>query len=294
MVQDATIIPSETGDWPGPAPSASGAVANLRQPLPWWQRLWRLGWLRKGLLIATLAGAWQAYATWLSRPLLLPTFSATALAFYDALVHGELICRVATSVKILLIGYAAGVVLAAALAILAASTRLGADLLETLASMLNPLPAIALIPLALLWFGLGAPSMIFVLIHAVLWPVALNAHAGFTGINPTLRMVGQNYGLSRLSFAVRILIPAALPSILTGLKHGWAFAWRTLIAAELVFGVSSGSGGLGWFIYEMKTQLETAAVFAGLGTVILIGLLIEHCVFRPLESRTIRRWGMRQ
>ncbi len=107
-----------------------------------------------------------------------------------------------------------------------------------------------------------------------------------------MRMVGRNYGLSGLRYVAQILIPAAFPSILTGLKIGWAFAWRTLIAAELVFGVSSGSGGLGWFIYENKNQLEIPSVFAGLFTVILIGLAVENIVFRTIESRTVRRWGM--
>ncbi|HEY3532558.1 MAG TPA: ABC transporter permease, partial [Casimicrobiaceae bacterium] len=81
-------------------------------------------------------------------------------------------------------------------------------------------------------------------------------------------------------------------SILTGLKIGWAFAWRTLIAAELVFGVSSGSGGLGWYIYENKNQLEIPNVFAGLFTVIVIGLLVENVVFRVLEAKTVRKWGL--
>lgn len=76
------------------------------------------------------------------------------------------------------------------------------------------------------------------------------------------------------------------------MKNGWAFAWRTLIAAELVFGVSSGSGGLGWFIYENKNQLEIPSVFAGLLTVILIGLAMENLVFRSIEVCTVRRWGM--
>ena len=159
--------------------------------------------------------------------------------------------------------------------------------------MFNVLPAIALLPLALLWFGLGTPSILFVLIYAVLWPMALNTLAGFSSISPTLRLVGRNYGLRGLRYVFLILIPAAFPSIVTGLKVSWAFAWRTLIAAELVFGVSSGSGGLGWFIYERKNQLETADVFAGLFTVILIGILFENIVFRPLERNTVYRWGMR-
>jgi NitT/TauT family transport system permease protein len=91
---------------------------------------------------------------------------------------------------------------------------------------------------------------------------------------------------------VRILLPAAFPSILTGLKVGWAFAWRTLIAAELVFGVSSGSGGLGWYIFEQKNQLLIPNVFAGLLTVILFGLFVENLIFRTIENATVRRWGM--
>jgi len=194
--------------------------------------------------------------------------------------------------KLLLEGYVLGLLFAALLTALASVSKIGADLLETLTSMFNPLPSIALLPLALIWFGLGDGSVIFVLVHAVLWSVALNAHAGFRALSPTLRMVGQNYGLSPIGFITRILIPGAFPSILTGLKVGWAFAWRTLIAAELVFGVSSGSGGIGWYIFEHKNQLLIPNVFAGLLTVILFGLFVEHVIFRTIEERTVRRWGM--
>jgi NitT/TauT family transport system permease protein len=105
-------------------------------------------------------------------------------------------------------------------------------------------------------------------------------------------MVGRNYGLTGFRYIAQILIPAAFPSILTGLKIGWAFAWRTLIAAELVFGVSSGGGGLGWFIFESKNQLEIPSVFAGLLCIVIIGLIVENLIFRFIEERTVRRWGM--
>jgi NitT/TauT family transport system permease protein len=160
--------------------------------------------------------------------------------------------------------------------------------------MFNPLPAISLLPLALIWFGLGPASLVFVLIHSVLWAVALNTHAGFLGVSRTLRMVGANYGLTGLSYVFRILIPAAFPSILTGLKIGWAFSWRTLIAAELVFGVSSGQGGLGWFIFENRNLLDIPSVFAGLLTVIVIGLIVENLVFQTIERRTLLKWGMKE
>jgi NitT/TauT family transport system permease protein len=270
-------------------PAAFGVV---EKPLSRWERLANVGAARKLALLVALAALWEAYARWLGNPLLLPTFSATMSAFFDAVASGQLPDKALTSVKVLLAGYAAGILCAATLTVVAISTRLGTDLLELLTSMFNPLPAIALLPLALIWFGLGYGSIVFVIIHSVLWSVALNTHSGFLSVSTTLRMVGRNYGLSGLRYVGQILIPAAFPSILTGLKIGWAFAWRTLIAAELVFGVSSGSGGLGWFIYENKNQLEIPSVFAGLLTVILIGLLVENVIFRTVEARTVRRWGM--
>jgi len=192
----------------------------------------------------------------------------------------------------IVIGYALGIACAAVLTIVAILSRVGTDILELMTAMFNPLPAIALLPLALIWFGLGYGSIVFVIIHSVLWAVALNTHAGFRSVSPTLRMVGRNYGLAGVRYVTAILIPAAFPSILTGLKIGWAFAWRTLIAAELVFGVSSGAGGLGWYIYENKNQLDIPNVFAGLFTVIVIGLVVENAIFRWIEARTVRRWGM--
>lgn len=254
--------------------------------------LWNRAIVRKAFLLAILVAAWELYARYLNNPLVLPTFSATAAALIEAAVSGDLLRATFYTLRLLIRGYLLGLLLAGVLTALATLSRLGADLLETLTSMFNPLPSIALLPLALIWFGLGEGSIIFVLIHAVLWAVALNTHAGFQAVSPTLRMVGQNYGLSRLGYITRILIPGAFPSILAGLKVGWAFAWRTLIAAELVFGVSSGSGGLGWYIFENKNQLRIPNVFAGLLTVILFGLFVDHIIFAWIERRTVRRWGM--
>ena len=273
-------------------PVDAATFGVVEKPLSTWEKIYNVGAVRKLAILLLLALIWEVYARWLNNPLLFPTFGVTVQAFAEAVMSGELPGKAWTSVKVLLTGYSAGILCAAILTIVAITTRIGTDLLELLTSMFNPLPAIALLPLALIWFGLGSGSIVFVLIHSVLWAVALNTHSGFMSVSNTMRMVGRNYGLSGLSYVGQILIPAAFPSILTGLKIGWAFAWRTLIAAELVFGVSSGSGGLGWFIYENKNQLEIPAVFAGLFTVILIGLLVENVVFRTVETRTVRRWGM--
>ena len=264
----------------------------VEKPLSLWEKLYNIGAIRKVVLLIILASAWEIYARILNDPLLFPTFLATIEAFLSDIGTGVLLHRVWLSIQILAQGYAAGLVLAALFTGLASTTRIGTDLLETLTSMFNPLPSIALLPLALIWFGLGTGSLVFVLIHSVLWAVALNTHTGFQSVSPTLRMVGSNYGLSGLTYIAKILIPAAFPNILTGMKIGWAFAWRTLIAAELVFGASSGSGGLGWYIYENKNDLEIPNVFAGLFTVIIIGLAVEHLIFQNLTKYTIQRWGM--
>jgi NitT/TauT family transport system permease protein len=253
---------------------------------------WENGVVRKTLIILILAAIWEIYGRWLDNDLLFPTLSATVTSLVEHIQDGSIPARAWASVKVLLMGYAAGVVMAGVLTILAISTRIGSDFLETLTAMFSPLPAIALLPLALIWFGLGNGSLVFILIHSVLWPVALNTHSGFRAVSQTLRMVGRNYGLKGLAYVRKILIPAAFPSILTGLKIGWAFAWRTLVAAELVFGVSSGQGGLGWFIFENRNLLQIPAVFAGLLTVILIGLIVENLIFRTIERRTVLRWGL--
>lgn len=264
----------------------------IEKELTIFERLYNQGWLRKMVMLVLLAAAWEAYARHLDNPLLVPTFADTVSAWWDAVSSGVLPARAAVSLQVLAIGFTSGVVLAGVLTVLAITTRIGTDFLETMTAMFNPLPAIALLPLALIWFGLGIGSLVFVLIHSVLWAVALNTHAGFRGVSQTLRMVGRNYGLSGLRLVLNILIPAAFPSILAGLKIGWAFAWRTLIAAELVFGVASGKGGLGWFIFESKNQLDIPSVFAGLLTIIMIGLVVENIIFGTIENRTVRRWGM--
>jgi NitT/TauT family transport system permease protein len=272
----------------------AGVIGDISRPLSAWERLTGNTLARRIFILALLGAAWQLYAVWSDNPLMFPTLSETLTTLWDSLVNGALLQRCLTSLRILLVGYAIGIAAAAVLTMLAVTTRFGNDLLSTLTSMFNPLPAIALLPLALLWFGLGEGSLTFVLVHAVLWPMALNTHSGFMGVSDTLRMAGQNYGLKGLRYVMLILVPAALPSILTGLKIGWAFAWRTLIAAELVFGVSSGAGGIGWFIYENRNQLEIPSVFAGLLMVIIIGLLVESVVFRSIEIYTVRKWGMQR
>ncbi|MEO3997466.1 ABC transporter permease subunit [Mesorhizobium sp. CAU 1732] len=256
--------------------------------------LWKSGFVRKTLVLVVLALIWQAAALISAKPILFPTFTATMSALWNAILYENLLLSTWGSISVLIKGYAIAVALALVIVSLAVTSAIIREALQSLIAMFNPLPAIALLPLAMLWFGLGETSLLVVLVHAVLWPFALATLSGFDSVPETQRLVGRNYGLKGPSYVVRILIPAALPSILYGLKIGWAFAWRTLIAAELVFGVSSSSGGLGWFIFRNRNELFTDKVFAGLALVIIIGLIVEGVIFRLAERFTVRRWGMQR
>ena len=272
---------------------------DVARALPLFERIRDMNAVRKLSILVGLVVLWELYTRIGGvSEYIMPPFSSTGAALMDAIWTEGLLAMIGSSITVLLSGYVIGIVIATVLTTLAVTSRFGSDLLGTLTAMLNPLPAIALLPMALLWFGLGVEAIVFTLLHSVVWPVALNTHTGFLGVSDTQRMVGRNYGLRGLKYVVKILIPAAFPSILTGLRIGWAYAWRTLIAAELVFGGTimdtegTSSGGLGWFIFANQMDLRIPYVFAGLFSVIVVGVLVENVVFRKIEERTVARWGM--
>jgi NitT/TauT family transport system permease protein len=275
-------------------PTDAISIGDVERPLNFIERLVNNENAQRLAILAALIVIWQIYALWLDNSLLFPTFTETVRTFWGDILNGVLIDRTLTSLRTLALGYGLGLALAALFTTFAVASSVGTRILSTFTAMFNPLPAIALLPLALIWFGLGTPSLVFVIIHSVLWAVSLNTLSGFRSVPETLRMSGRNVGLKGARYVGLILIPAAFPSILAGLKIGWAFAWRTLVAAELVFGVSSRSGGIGWYIFEARNDLDTATVFSGLLTVILIGLFVESVIFRAIEARTVNLWGMQR
>jgi NitT/TauT family transport system permease protein len=275
-------------------PADAVIIGDVERPLSFIERVVNNEGAQRLAILLVLVVVWELYARWLNNALLFPTFSETLATFWGDIRNGVLIDRTFTSLRTLAIGYALGLALAGLLTTFAVASGIGTRILSTLTAMFNPLPAIALLPLALIWFGLGTPSLVFVIVHSVLWAVSLNTLVGFRSVPETLRMSGRNVGLKGARYVGLILIPAAFPSILAGLKIGWAFAWRTLVAAELVFGVSSRSGGIGWYIFEARNDLDTATVFSGLLAVILIGLAVESVIFRAIEARTVNLWGMQR
>ena len=271
------------------ATSSAPALPRPRQ-MAGWARL--PVWIRRTVLLAALVGVWQAYVSLKHvNPLLFASPWSTAKAFWNGWADGSLAEPTWTTLRILSEGIGIGALVAAALTLFATLTTVGEDLLTTLTAILNPLPGVAVLPLAMLWFGLNTNAILFAIANATVWPLALAITTGFKTTNPTILAVGRNIGLSRLRLVTDVLVPAALPHAITGLKTAWAFGWRTVIAAELVFGVAGAKGGLGSYINNAKLYLLIPRVFAGLVTIAVLGVLFE-ALFGALQRRTVVRWGM--
>ena len=203
-----------------------------------------------------------------------------------------MIAKVGFSLQLIVTGIGASLALALVLTPLCMVSKSIKDMVRTLISVLDPLPGIALLPLSILWFGIGNAAIIFVMIHSVLWPMLLNVITGFDSVPMIYQEVGKSFGLNRLRQVWLIYAPAAFPSILTGVKTGWARAWRALISAEMVFGATGKGGGLGWDIYTKRSFLDMPGLFASLIVIMVIGILIEEMLFSTIERRTLYKWGM--
>lgn len=274
-----------------PATFERGDIKPPREKTSPWGRLPVV--VRRTLLLVALIVIWQLYVELSDvSSLVFAAPSDVAGALWDGIKSGDLITATLLTLKILALGMLIGTVVAAVLTTFATWTRIGDDLLVLLTSMLNPLPSIAILPLAVLWFGLSETSLIIVIANAVTWPIAINVSTGFRTVNPTILAVGRNIGLRGWRLVRDVLLPAALPHTISGLKTGWAFGWRTIIAAELVFGVAGGGGGLGNYINNARYFLQIPDVFAGLVTIALIGIALDWG-FTLIERRTVIRWGMK-
>ena len=271
--------------------SSSAVVAPPRPRASGWARLPL--WVRRGLLFVALIALWQAYVSLRHvNPLLFSSPWTTAKAFGSGWADGSLAGPTWTTLRILLEGVAIGAVIAVLFTVFATLTKVGDDLLTLLTSILNPLPGVAVLPLAMLWFGLNTNAILFAIANATIWPIAINLSTGFKTANQTIVAVGRNIGLSNRRIVTDVLAPGALPFAISGLKAAWAFGWRTIIAAELVFGVAGSKGGLGNYINNARNFLYTNQMFAGLATIALLGIVFE-ALFGVLERRTIVRWGMK-
>ncbi len=153
---------------------------------------------------------------------------------------------------------------------------------------LQALPSICWLPLAILWFGLSEAAIVFVVVMGSLLAIAIASEDGVNQIDPLLLRQARALGVRRARLYTKVLLPGALPGIVTGLKLGWSFAWRALMAGELLF----VSGGLGQLLHVGRELLDVSQVIAVMAAIVLVGVLVDRLLFQTVELRIRRRWGL--
>ncbi len=240
---------------------------------------------------ALLVAAWQfAWAEKIWSPVLVPSPGRVARYLWEASVDGTLGAAVWVTLKRLLAGYFIGLVAGVPLGFLTARLQTARDTIGVLALGLQGLPSVCWVPLALLWFGQTENAMLFVVVMGTLWSVVLATETGVRHVNPLYVRAAQTMGSRGLHTWVRVILPAALPFIVSGMKQGWAFAWRSLMAAEIYVTILSGAG-LGLLLHYGRELNAMEQVIGIMLVLVAIGLLADKVLFAPWEKFLHRRWG---
>jgi NitT/TauT family transport system permease protein len=245
--------------------------------------------IRKLAFFLLLAAGWEGlFRLGLWPPYLFPSPSGVARTLARGFGNGTFLIGIAVSMRRLLIGFAASAVAGTLLGLALGRVRLLDQTLGSLVLGLQALPSICWLPLALLWFGLGEPAILFVVITGALLAITLSTQAGVKNTDPVYLRAALNLGARGWRLYLLVVLPAALPAIISGMKLGWSFAWRSLMAAELLY-VSLGLGQLLMMGRELNDMNQVVAVML---VIIAIGLAVDRLFFTPLETRVRARWGL--
>jgi NitT/TauT family transport system permease protein len=243
------------------------------------------------LFFAGLVLVWQALC--LARiwsPVLVPSPANVGRYLWGAALDGTLGSAVLVTLKRLLLGYAAGLVIGLPLGLLTARFNVLNDTLGLLALGLQTLPSVCWVPLALLWFGQTEMAMLFVVVMGTLWSVIIATDNGVRNISPIFARAAKTMGSRGLHTWLKVIMPAALPFIVGGMKQGWAFAWRSLMAAEIYVTILSGFG-LGSLLNDGRELNAMDQVIGIMLVLLFIGLIADKILFSPWERFLRRRWG---
>ncbi len=222
-------------------------------------------------------------------PRLFPPLEAVAVTFGRLAVNGILALNAVSTVARLLGGFALAAVAGVAVGIAMGRYRRAEDFCLPFISIGNPIPGIAYAPLFVLWFGLGDLPAVLLVGFAATFPVVLNTWTGVKAVKEIWIRAAETMGAGDRDLFRKVILPGALPYILTGLRIGLARAWRVLVAVEMLTSVSRG---LGWLIFGAREFMNTDVMLAGIAVIGLIGLLLEKAVFVRIERYTVVRWGM--
>jgi len=245
------------------------------------------------VLLLVLLGVWQLYVVIANpRPDKAPSPAAVAGALGDAWASGRLQESVATSLERGVIGFLIAIVVGTALGMLLAEWKLLRRAAGPLISGLTVLPSVAWVPAAIIWFGLSDATAYFVILMGAIPSIVNGLLSGIDQVPPQLRRVGIVLGASRWQLATSVTLPAALPGYFAGLKQGWAFSWRSLMAAEIITMGGSIGFGLGTMLNQSRELADLPGVLATILLILAIGIVIELALFGPLERRMLRNRGL--
>lgn len=222
-------------------------------------------------------------------PLLFPSVEKVFLTLYEDMVYGNLLWQTLSSIGLLAAAIVISLLAALALAWLSRYGSVWESFVDTLTVIAHPLPGLALLPLIIMWFGTGTGAVLAIVVHSALWPILLNIITGFSEVPSVYMDAGKNLSMPRWRIILEIMLPASAGYIISGAKIGWARGWRAFISAEMVFGSIGGKGGIGWYIFNQRTFMDTAGLFAGIVVVIVIGVLVENVLFSGLERCFLRQ-----
>lgn len=243
--------------------------------------------------VVVVIGVWQAlWAAAFWEEDLLPSPAAVGTVIWDLVRKGQALGILWTSVHRAILGFLASLLIATPLGLLVAKVRPIRAAVGPLLSGLQSLPSVAWVPAAVLWFGLHDPMIYFVVLLGAVPSIANGLIAGIDQIPPILPRVGAAMGAGRLAAARHILLPAALPGYLAGLKQGWAFAWRSLMAAEIIATSPALGLGLGAYLDQGRFFNDMPTVIAAILLILFVGIGIELLAFRPLERAVLRARGL--
>lgn len=243
---------------------------------------------------AVLALLWEiAYRTKIWSPVLLPSPGQVVTYLESVAADGTLVKATVITMRRLLVGYLIGVIIGLPLGLLTARWKVLGDTIGTLALGLQTLPSVCWVPLALLWFGQTEAAMLFVVVMGTLWSVIIATETGVRNVPPIYRRAALTMGSKRLHMWFKVILPAALPFIVSGMKQGWAFAWRSLMAAEIFVTILTGFG-LGQLLHYGRELSAMEQVIGIMIVIVVIGLLADKIFFSPIEKFLHRRWGTSQ
>lgn len=245
--------------------------------------------IRRVIFYAALIAIWEGIVRLGIWPdYTLPSPFAVIGSLVNGFRDGSFINAILISLGRIAIGYSISLVIGIILGVLLGRNRIVEETLGSLILGLQALPSVCWLPLALLWFGLTEQAVTFVVVMGALFAITLGVDAGVKNTPPVYLKAARNMGASGIRLATQVILPAAMPAIITGLKQGWTFAWRSLMAAELLY----YSLSLGNLLQTGRDLNDMAQVMAVMVVIIAIGITVEALIFNPLERRVRARWGL--